>query len=77
MARRKYEVIGPDGKMKKVIIKREGDWLCPKCKNINFENRKKCNRCQLDKPEKLNNKEEDNHINDSNLIILDNQTLQG
>ena len=35
---------------KKPFDKREGDWLCPKCHNLNFAFRLVCNRCQLPKP---------------------------
>ncbi len=27
-----------------------GDWTCPKCNNSNFAFRKKCNRCEADRP---------------------------
>lgn len=30
--------------------KKGGDWTCPKCNNSNFSFRKKCNRCEADKP---------------------------
>jgi lipopolysaccharide biosynthesis regulator YciM len=33
-------------KIKKKFIKREGDWICNNCKNLNFSFRTKCNRCQ-------------------------------
>ena len=39
-----------DKKPKKELIERNGDWRCPKCKNLNFAFRQKCNRCQLAKP---------------------------
>merc|ERR1719229_1209383 len=29
---------GPEGS-------RPGDWICPQCKNVNFSNRDKCNKC--------------------------------
>ena len=41
----------PNSKMpKKPLDKRKGDWQCPKCNNLNFAFRVKCNRCQLQKP---------------------------
>ncbi|MEK9738292.1 MAG: zinc finger protein [Euryarchaeota archaeon] len=30
--------------------KKGGDWNCPKCNNSNFAFRKKCNRCDADRP---------------------------
>ena len=33
------------GKKKKPFIEREGDWICAKCKNLNFAFRVRCNRC--------------------------------
>ena len=29
---------------------REGDWFCPSCTNINYNNRPTCNKCSLPKP---------------------------
>ncbi len=29
---------------------RKGDWLCPKCNNINFSFRAVCNICKISKP---------------------------
>ncbi len=34
-------------KKKKPFIEREGDWICTKCKNLNFSFRNSCNRCNL------------------------------
>ena len=36
-------------KYKKQFIERPGDWICGKCKNLNFSFREKCNRCNLSK----------------------------
>lgn len=43
-------------KKKKPFVERVGDWVCLKCKNLNFSFRLACNRCQLTKfeNEKLN-----------------------
>ena len=38
-------------KKKKEFIEKEGDWLCFRCKNINFSFRDKCNKCHLLKEE--------------------------
>ena len=38
-------------KKKKPLIERKGDWLCPKCRNLNFAFRLICNRCHLSKNE--------------------------
>ena len=34
---------------KKDLIERKGDWICYKCKNLNFSFRDFCNRCNLNK----------------------------
>ena len=41
-----------------IFVKREGDWICYKCKNLNFAFRKVCNKCKLPK------KESDKHLFD-------------
>lgn len=38
-------------KKKKPFIEREGDWVCHRCKNLNFSFRLTCNRCNLTKDE--------------------------
>jgi len=38
-------------KVKKPFVERPGDWVCIKCKNLNFSFRGVCNRCQLTKLE--------------------------
>jgi len=38
-------------KKKKPFVERVGDWVCIKCKNLNFSFRVVCNRCQLTKAE--------------------------
>jgi hypothetical protein len=40
-----------DSKKKKPFAERVGDWVCIKCKNLNFSFRVICNRCQLPKME--------------------------
>lgn len=37
------------GKNNKRFVKKEGDWTCFRCKNINFSFRTLCNRCRLPK----------------------------
>ena len=39
---------------KKKFYEKEGDWLCYKCKNINFAFRKKCNKCGISLEESEN-----------------------
>ena len=46
---RRDDFFNPDDKKKKPLIERKGDWLCPKCRNLNFAFRLICNRCQLPK----------------------------
>ena len=38
-------------KTKKHFSERAGDWVCVKCKNLNFSFRSICNRCQITKAE--------------------------
>jgi len=38
-------------KKKNNFVKREGDWICYKCKNLNFAFRSICNKCKLPKKE--------------------------
>jgi hypothetical protein len=40
-----------DRKNKKPFMERVGDWVCIKCKNLNFSFRVMCNRCQMTKYE--------------------------
>ena len=42
-----------EGKKNKVFVEREGDWICAKCKNLNFSFRTFCNRCKISKEESL------------------------
>jgi hypothetical protein len=46
-----FENDGSDKKKKKPFQERVGDWVCIKCKNLNFSFRVVCNRCQLPKVE--------------------------
>ena len=50
-------------KYKNTFKQKEGDWLCSRCKNINFKFRYVCHRCNLDK--KISN-DMTHKINDSN-----------
>jgi len=69
-----------DKKKKKPFVERVGDWVCIKCKNLNFSFRLICNRCQLTKieSEKLFEKYMNNlmnyvKLNDGNQGININQ----
>jgi len=43
---------GPaQNKKKRQFAERQGDWVCMKCKNLNFSFRVVCNRCQLPRSE--------------------------
>ena len=55
---------------KKVLVKRNGDWICQKCKNLNFSFRTICNRCKLPKqnPVKIVNNERNLDNNNINLL---------
>ena len=57
-------------KKHKPFTEREGDWVCYKCKNLNFAFRVMCNRCHLAKneSEKMadNNKKATSTTNNNN-----------
>ena len=40
-------------KVKQPFVKKEDDWVCLMCKNINFNFRKACNRCKAEKPSNI------------------------
>ena len=49
-----YELNMIEGsKIKKVFTERLGDWVCIKCKNLNFSFRNNCNRCFTSKQESI------------------------
>ena len=52
-------------KKQKPFMERTGDWICKKCKNLNFAFRRECNRCKFPKIEENENenneKKEDNN----------------
>ena len=71
-------------KRQRPFAERTGDWICKKCKNLNFAFRQECNRCKLSKKEAIenednkeennteNNTEEDNKVNIKNNINYNN-----
>ena len=52
-------------KKQKPFMERTGDWICKKCKNLNFAFRQECNRCKLPKKEE-NENEEKKEVNKNN-----------
>lgn len=40
------------------FVERIGDWICKKCRNLNFAFRNKCNRCGLPKSEVMETENE-------------------
>ena len=58
-------------KKQKPFMERTGDWICKKCKNLNFAFRQECNRCKFPKKEENENEEnkEENKINKENTEI--------
>ena len=63
-------------KEKKNFIKKNGDWKCPYCSNINFAFRSSCNRCQLSKQVKLTFSQNGNNMQNINNIINNNMNFQ-
>lgn len=66
-------------KKKKPFTEREGDWVCFKCKNLNFSFRLKCNRCLISKQDNqllaYNNQENTTaqvNFNNDNINNLNN-----
>jgi hypothetical protein len=56
---------------KRKFTERHGDWICSKCKNLNFSFRMKCNRCQLSKDEsdKIPNLNTDSFIKQNEISL--------
>jgi len=64
-------------KEKKNFIKKNGDWKCPYCFNINFAFRSSCNRCRLSKQVKLTfSQNGNNNMQNINNIINNNMNFQ-
>jgi hypothetical protein len=55
-----------EDKRKKPLIERKGDWLCPKCNNLNFAFRLICNRCQSPKFDADSQQQQSQFINQGN-----------
>lgn len=55
-----------EDKRKKPLIERKGDWLCPKCNNLNFAFRLICNRCQSPKFDADSQQQQSQFTNQSN-----------
>ena len=58
----------------KHFSERLGDWVCFKCKNLNFSFRNFCNRCQLSKEESNNSFMQFNLYN-QNILIQNNNII--
>ncbi len=64
-------------KEKKNYKKKNGDWKCPYCSNINFAFRSSCNRCRLSKQVKLTfSQNGNNNMQNINNIINNNMNFQ-
>ncbi len=61
-------------KKKKPFVERLGDWVCIKCKNLNFSFRVVCNRCQLQKIE--NNKMFEHYMRNLMNYVKVNDMMQ-
>ena len=61
-------------KKKRQFTERQGDWVCMKCKNLNFSFRVVCNRCQL--PQKDSEELYLEHINNLRNLTMYNNMLQ-
>ena len=53
-------------KKQKPFMERNGDWICKKCKNLNFSFRQECNRCKLPKKEVIETEEKKEEYNNQN-----------
>lgn len=63
----KYENANKNNpKNKKYFEMRDGDWICSRCKNLNFAFRNKCNRCSLPKELSKNNKQINPNMSNQN-----------
>ena len=54
---------------------RTGDWICKKCRNLNFAFRTECNRCKLQKGSEaktIKNDKENDKISNQNLYQNNN-----
>lgn len=47
---------------KKPFQERAGDWVCSRCRNLNFSFRLICNRCQLTKKDSIKLNDETSEI---------------
>ena len=54
-------------KKQKPFEERNGDWICKKCKNLNFAFRQECNRCKLNKREAIE-EEKKEEIESKNIV---------
>jgi len=66
--------ISSDKKKKKEFAERVGDWVCIKCKNLNFSFRIVCNRCQIPKTD--SEKLFDNYMNNLTHYFKLNEIMQ-
>jgi len=57
------------------FVERQGDWICIKCKNLNFSFRVICNRCKL--PKSDTQQFYDEHIKGLMNIVIQNQIFTG
>ena len=55
-------------KKQKPFMERTGDWICKKCKNLNFSFRQECNRCKLPKKEVIETEEKKEDTNENNKM---------
>ena len=53
-------------KKQKPFMERTGDWICKKCKNLNFSFRQECNRCKLPKIDVIETEEKNEEKKEEN-----------
>lgn len=68
------DINSSDKKKKKEFAERVGDWVCIKCKNLNFSFRIVCNRCQIPKTD--SEKLFDNYMNNLTHYFKLNEMMQ-
>jgi len=71
---RKYSCAEDLKDKKNMFVERQGDWICVRCKNLNFSFRVVCNRCKISKNDSQTYYED--HMRNLMNIVQYNEMLQ-